>query len=199
VPWDWRASHGDGSATSSEPLGITSHKLVAQSGGLSCEPRRYCSQISSCEDAQWYLHNCTWGVSWIATATAWRARRCADGFVSFLGSYSTFGTQTGNAFIPPALPADSGRTRRIEQEHRSTLLQQTLGLSSRPGGVPKPDHSVRIPDRKRVTLGYDAHDLKLSVRCLEGCGLSAEPSIFLASFLRSGVTPVRGDNRKRAS
>ncbi|TGP86378.1 thermonuclease family protein [Mesorhizobium sp. M2D.F.Ca.ET.223.01.1.1] len=61
APWDWRASHGDGSAPASQPLGIMSHKLVAQSGGLSCEPRRYCSQISSCEDAQWYLHNCTWG------------------------------------------------------------------------------------------------------------------------------------------
>lgn len=61
APWDWRASHGDGTAPSSQPLGIISRKLVAQSGSLSCEPRRYCSQISSCEDAQWYLHNCAWG------------------------------------------------------------------------------------------------------------------------------------------
>ncbi|CDX62839.1 conserved exported hypothetical protein [Mesorhizobium plurifarium] len=61
APWDWRASHADGAAPARQPLGIVSRKLVAQSGGLSCAPRRYCSQISSCEDAQWYLHNCTWG------------------------------------------------------------------------------------------------------------------------------------------
>ncbi|MDX8455975.1 thermonuclease family protein [Mesorhizobium sp. VK9D] len=61
APWDWRSSHGDGAAPPSQPLGIMSRKLVAQSGGLSCEPRRYCSQISSCDAAQWYLHNCTWG------------------------------------------------------------------------------------------------------------------------------------------
>lgn len=60
APWDWRASHADGAASSSQPLGID-RKLVAQSGNYSCEPRRYCSQISSCDEAQWYLHNCSWG------------------------------------------------------------------------------------------------------------------------------------------
>lgn len=60
APWDWRASHADGDAPSSQPLGIVSRKLVAQSG-YSCEPRRYCSQIGSCDEAQWYLHNCPWG------------------------------------------------------------------------------------------------------------------------------------------
>lgn len=60
APWDWRAEHGDGAAPTSQPLGIVSRKLVAQSG-YSCEPRRYCSQISSCDEAQWYLHNCSWG------------------------------------------------------------------------------------------------------------------------------------------
>ncbi|WP_246674286.1 thermonuclease family protein [Mesorhizobium sp. B4-1-1] len=60
-PWDWRTSHSDSATPASQPLSIMSRKLVAQSGGLSCEPRRYCSQISSCEDAQWYLHNCSWG------------------------------------------------------------------------------------------------------------------------------------------
>ncbi|WP_210211677.1 MULTISPECIES: excalibur calcium-binding domain-containing protein [unclassified Mesorhizobium] len=59
-PWDWRSSHPDGAAPSSRPLGIISRPLVAQSG-YSCEPRRYCSQISSCDEAQWYLHNCSWG------------------------------------------------------------------------------------------------------------------------------------------
>ncbi|TPM90698.1 thermonuclease family protein [Mesorhizobium sp. B2-1-3A] len=61
APWEWRASHADGAAPSSQPLGIVSRKLVAQSGVYSCEPRRYCSQISSCDEAQWYLHNCSWG------------------------------------------------------------------------------------------------------------------------------------------
>lgn len=61
APWDWRASHADGAASSSQPVGIISRKLVAQSGNYSCAPRRYCSQISSCQEAQWYLHNCSWG------------------------------------------------------------------------------------------------------------------------------------------
>lgn len=61
APWDWRASHADGAAPSSQPLGVASRKLIAQSGSYSCEPRRYCSQISSCDEAQWYLHNCSWG------------------------------------------------------------------------------------------------------------------------------------------
>lgn len=60
APWDWRASHADDPAPSSQPVGILSRKLFAQSG-LSCEPRRYCAQISSCEEAHWYLHNCSWG------------------------------------------------------------------------------------------------------------------------------------------
>lgn len=34
---------------------------TAQASGLSCSPRRTCSQISSCSAARWYLANCTWG------------------------------------------------------------------------------------------------------------------------------------------
>lgn len=60
APWDWRAAHADGSAPMSQPQGSVSRKLVAQ-GGYSCEPRRTCSQISSCEEANWYLQNCSWG------------------------------------------------------------------------------------------------------------------------------------------
>lgn len=60
APWDWRASHADGAAPARQPLGIMSRKLVAQSG-YSCEPRRTCKQISSCDEAQWYLQNCSWG------------------------------------------------------------------------------------------------------------------------------------------
>jgi hypothetical protein len=32
--------------------------LVAQAG---CQPRRTCSQIGSCDEAKWYLANCSWG------------------------------------------------------------------------------------------------------------------------------------------
>lgn len=60
APWEWRASHAEGAAPRSQPLGIVSRRLVAQSG-YSCVLRRYCSQISSCDEAQWYLHNCSWG------------------------------------------------------------------------------------------------------------------------------------------
>ncbi|MER9654379.1 excalibur calcium-binding domain-containing protein [Mesorhizobium sp. M0152] len=58
APWDWRAAHADGA--SSQPLGIVSRPRVAQSG-YSCEPRRTCKQIGSCEEANWYLQNCPWG------------------------------------------------------------------------------------------------------------------------------------------
>ncbi|MBZ9709826.1 excalibur calcium-binding domain-containing protein [Mesorhizobium sp. ESP7-2] len=60
APWEWRAEHADGAAPSRQPLGIVSRKLVAQ-GGYSCEPRRTCKQIGSCDKAQWYLQNCSWG------------------------------------------------------------------------------------------------------------------------------------------
>ncbi|WP_407060027.1 SH3 domain-containing protein [Devosia epidermidihirudinis] len=32
-----------------------------KSSGLSCSPRRTCSQIGSCSAARWYLANCSWG------------------------------------------------------------------------------------------------------------------------------------------
>ena len=60
APWEWRAAHAAGAAPSSQPLGIISRRQVAQSG-YSCQPRRTCSQISSCDEAQWYLGNCPWG------------------------------------------------------------------------------------------------------------------------------------------
>ncbi|MBZ9859718.1 thermonuclease family protein [Mesorhizobium sp. CA12] len=60
TPWDWRVSHADHGAPTSQPFGIVSRKLVAQSG-YSCEPRRTCRQISSCDEANWYLQNCSWG------------------------------------------------------------------------------------------------------------------------------------------
>lgn len=38
---------------------LMSLPAVAQS--WSCQPRRTCSQIGSCEEANWYLSNCSWG------------------------------------------------------------------------------------------------------------------------------------------
>lgn len=32
---------------------------VAQS--WSCQPRKTCGKIRSCEEAEWYLENCSWG------------------------------------------------------------------------------------------------------------------------------------------
>jgi hypothetical protein len=26
-----------------------------------CQPRKTCSKIRSCHEAEWYLHNCSWG------------------------------------------------------------------------------------------------------------------------------------------
>ncbi|RWN61461.1 MAG: thermonuclease family protein [Mesorhizobium sp.] len=59
APWDWRAGHaGNIRPAVSQPLGII-NRQVAQS--YSCQPRRKCSQISSCDEARWYLSNCPWG------------------------------------------------------------------------------------------------------------------------------------------
>lgn len=60
TPWDWRAAHANNAQSTGQPLGLIGRRLVAQSG-FSCEPRRTCSQISSCDEAQWYLQNCSWG------------------------------------------------------------------------------------------------------------------------------------------
>jgi endonuclease YncB( thermonuclease family) len=59
APWDWRAGQADSKAPAvSQPLGIV-NRQVAQS--YSCQPRRTCPQISSCDEANWYLANCPWG------------------------------------------------------------------------------------------------------------------------------------------
>ncbi|WP_246094016.1 MULTISPECIES: thermonuclease family protein [Mesorhizobium] len=50
APWEWRAAHADDARPSSQPLGIINRRQVAQS--FSCQPRRTCSQISSCDEAQ---------------------------------------------------------------------------------------------------------------------------------------------------
>lgn len=60
APWQWRADQADKSNPATEhKLALIPQNQVAQS--FSCQPRRYCSQISSCEEANWYLNNCSWG------------------------------------------------------------------------------------------------------------------------------------------
>lgn len=60
APWDWRAGHAeDARPATDHKFGLINHGQIAQS--YSCQPRRYCSQISSCEEAHWYLNNCSWG------------------------------------------------------------------------------------------------------------------------------------------
>lgn len=61
APWDWRAEHANGTTRPSakQPLGIMRNGQVAQS--YSCQPQRTCPQISSCNEANWYLANCSWG------------------------------------------------------------------------------------------------------------------------------------------
>lgn len=36
-------------------------QMVQQQYAASCPPRRYCSQIGSCQEARFYLENCSWG------------------------------------------------------------------------------------------------------------------------------------------
>ncbi|MCZ8548478.1 excalibur calcium-binding domain-containing protein [Mesorhizobium qingshengii] len=57
APWDWRAGQVDGTP-SRQRLGLVGRQ-VAQT--YSCQPRRTCSQISACDEANWYLVNCPWG------------------------------------------------------------------------------------------------------------------------------------------
>lgn len=49
----------DSYLTSSELLLRQAPTHVAAS--YSCAPRKTCSQIRSCDEAQWYLANCSWG------------------------------------------------------------------------------------------------------------------------------------------
>lgn len=46
--------------SASNPLIFTSARAqVAQS--WSCQPRKTCGRIGSCDEAVWYLYNCSWG------------------------------------------------------------------------------------------------------------------------------------------
>lgn len=57
MPWDWRRGSRTSEFRSETPEIL--QRLVQRS--YSCSPRRTCSQIGSCQEARWYLANCSWG------------------------------------------------------------------------------------------------------------------------------------------
>lgn len=57
MPWDWRAERRSGQITA--PTMSRLYELAGQT--WSCSPRRTCTRISSCDEARWYLQNCSWG------------------------------------------------------------------------------------------------------------------------------------------
>ena len=57
MPWDWRAARRSGQKAA--PPMQRLQQLAGQN--WSCNPRRTCSQIGSCDEARWYLQNCPWG------------------------------------------------------------------------------------------------------------------------------------------
>ncbi|WP_352733420.1 excalibur calcium-binding domain-containing protein [Mesorhizobium australicum] len=44
-----------------EPAARHCEPQAGRAERLFVRTRRYCSQIGSCDEAQWYLHNCSWG------------------------------------------------------------------------------------------------------------------------------------------
>lgn len=40
---------------------MTTWPAVETAQSWSCQPRKTCSRINSCEEARWYLDNCSWG------------------------------------------------------------------------------------------------------------------------------------------
>lgn len=53
---------GGAVAMSGRPEAAVQERLMLLArGGYSCSPRRSCGQIGSCDEARWYLANCSWG------------------------------------------------------------------------------------------------------------------------------------------
>ena len=40
---------------------MTDHPDIETAQSWSCQPRKSCPAIGSCEEAMWYLENCPWG------------------------------------------------------------------------------------------------------------------------------------------
>ncbi|MDQ7776262.1 MAG: thermonuclease family protein [Paracoccus aminovorans] len=57
MPWDWRSQRRSGVRAEA-----TMPRLLQLAGrSYSCSPRKTCKAIGSCEEARWYLENCSWG------------------------------------------------------------------------------------------------------------------------------------------
>ena len=58
-PWDWRKKACPISAAASAPASpAASAPPAAASGGYTCSGKRYCRQMTSCEEAKFYLNTC---------------------------------------------------------------------------------------------------------------------------------------------
>jgi len=53
-PWDWRR----GKKGHSQAQGVQPEKQQASSSRFSCGGKRYCREMSSCDEARFYLHHC---------------------------------------------------------------------------------------------------------------------------------------------
>lgn len=54
--------HASGSAGGLLPRSESVREVFRLAQSYNCTPRRYCSKnIRSCEEAIWYLENCSWG------------------------------------------------------------------------------------------------------------------------------------------
>jgi hypothetical protein len=43
------------------PADADIYRLPETAQSWSCQPRKTCGKISSCEEAEYYLYNCSWG------------------------------------------------------------------------------------------------------------------------------------------
>ena len=57
MPWVWRQARRDPDGADAPPIS----RLMLATQSYSCTPRKICKAISSCDEAVWYLQNCTWG------------------------------------------------------------------------------------------------------------------------------------------
>lgn len=58
LPSDWRKAQ----RTKAEAVGpAPAVRLLKLASSYSCSPRKYCKQMSSCDEARWALENCSWG------------------------------------------------------------------------------------------------------------------------------------------
>ncbi|MDG4562255.1 MAG: thermonuclease family protein [Candidatus Competibacter sp.] len=58
-PWDWRKKACPTSASAPAPASpAASAPTAASSGGFTCAGKRYCREMTSCEEAKFYLNTC---------------------------------------------------------------------------------------------------------------------------------------------